>query len=196
MAPRTDLQNQTIREESRQRLIEAALRLFAREGYDRTSVRMIAQEAQVSQGLLYNYFQSKQDLLHAIFLQSMQDVQQSFATSSGDVSPEQQLAHLIRSSFEIVRRNLQFWRLSYSLRMQPDVLADLGEQTQDWSGQIMETLEGRLRATGSHRPETEARVLFALIDGVAQHYALDPENYPLEAVGDEIVTRYCGGTHD
>lgn len=195
MAPRTDLQNQAIREESRQRLIEAALRLFAREGYDRTSVRMIAQEAQVSQGLLYNYFQSKQDLLHAIFLQSMQDVQQSFATGSGDVSPEQQLARLIRSSFEIVRSNLQFWRLSYSLRMQPDVLADLSEQTQEWSRQILQTLEGRLRAIGSQKPETEARVLFALIDGVAQHYALDPETYPLEAVADQIVTRYCGRTH-
>jgi hypothetical protein len=36
----------------------------------------------------------------------------------------------------------------------------------------------------------EAAVLFATIDGVSQHYALDPERYPLDAVAERIISRY------
>lgn len=53
--PRTAEQLEHIRQESRERILSSALRLFARHGYAATSVRMIAREAGASLGLLYNY---------------------------------------------------------------------------------------------------------------------------------------------
>ena len=49
--------------QSEQRLYETALRLFAQHGYEQTTLRQIAKEANVSPGLLYKYFSSKQDLI-------------------------------------------------------------------------------------------------------------------------------------
>ncbi|MFE1784940.1 TetR/AcrR family transcriptional regulator [Streptomyces sp. NPDC059506] len=49
------------------RLLEAATRLFAQEGFDRTPVRRIVEEAGVTKGALYHYFDSKDDLLHEIY---------------------------------------------------------------------------------------------------------------------------------
>ena len=191
MTPRTAEQNEQIRAASRQRIIEQALALFAEHGYERTSVRMIADAAGVSQGLLYNYFDGKQALLHAIFEESVADVRASFALADA-APPGQRLERLVRGSFEILRRNMAFWRLSYGVRMQPAVLAGLGSELHEWTATIRRALQGYLRDAGVPRPEIEAAALFALIDGISQHYVLDPDRYPLDAVIELVVARYAG----
>jgi AcrR family transcriptional regulator len=47
----------------RNQIIDAAARLFAEKGFHRTTTRDIAEAADVSEGTLYNYFSSKDDLL-------------------------------------------------------------------------------------------------------------------------------------
>jgi AcrR family transcriptional regulator len=191
MSPRTAEQNEQIRTESRQRIVDEALALFAQHGYAGTSVRMIADAAGISPGLLYNYFENKQALLHAIFEESMADVRASFAMAD-EAPPTQRLEQLVRGSFAILRRNITFWKLSYGVRMQPAVLAGLGPELHEWTAVIRRTLQGYLRDAGVARPDVAAAALFALIDGVSQHYVLDPERYPLDAVTDLVVARYCG----
>ncbi|MFD7923662.1 TetR/AcrR family transcriptional regulator [Streptomyces sp. NPDC059740] len=50
-----------------QRLLATATRLFAEQGYDRTSVQEIVDAAGVTKGALYHYFGSKDDLLHEVY---------------------------------------------------------------------------------------------------------------------------------
>jgi AcrR family transcriptional regulator len=192
MSPRTDKQNRALREESQARLLDSALRLFAREGYERTTVRMIAEDAGVAQGLLYNYFDGKEGLLRALFERSMRDVAESFALAEDDPDPRVRLAHYIRGSFAVLRRNLSFWRLSYHVRMQPGVAEGLGPKLAEWTAAIRAELERHMVAIGRPDPAVEAEILFALIDGVSQHYVLEPETYPLDAVADRIVALYTG----
>ncbi len=54
------------KEEMRQRIIEAAFRVFVRKGFKGTSNREIAQEAGISPGLIYWYFRNKEDLFRAV----------------------------------------------------------------------------------------------------------------------------------
>ncbi|MFK0266377.1 TetR/AcrR family transcriptional regulator [Streptomyces angustmyceticus] len=49
------------------RLLATATRLFAEQGYDRTSVQEIVDAAGVTKGALYHYFGSKEDLLHEVY---------------------------------------------------------------------------------------------------------------------------------
>ena len=191
MSPRTAEQNEQIRAATRQRILDAALVLFAKHGYQDASVRMIAEEAGVAQGLLYSHFEGKQALLHAIFEESVGDVRESFALADA-APPGERLERLIRGSFEVLQRNLPFWRLSYGVRMQPAVLAGLGPALHEWTATIRRTLQGYLRDAGVPNPEIEAAVLFALIDGISQHYVLDPQRYPLDAVTELVVSRFCG----
>jgi hypothetical protein len=102
------------------------------------------------------------------------------------------LERLIRASFEVLKTNEQFWRLSYGVRMQAAVLEKLGGRLQAWLGEIQSTLETYLREARVPQPEVEARILFALIDGIAQHYVLDSAGYPLEAVVGRVIRRYQG----
>jgi AcrR family transcriptional regulator len=51
----------------RQRVLAAAVELFAANGFDGTSVQEIVERAQVTKGALYHYFTSKDDLLYEIY---------------------------------------------------------------------------------------------------------------------------------
>jgi len=57
------LRRQREREQRLETILAAAGRLFAREGYHRTGMERIADEAEVSVGTVYFYFKNKEDLL-------------------------------------------------------------------------------------------------------------------------------------
>jgi AcrR family transcriptional regulator len=192
MAPRTDEQIRAVREESRGKIIDAAMELFARHGYESTSVKMIAGAAGISQGLMYNYFASKLDLLRAIFAGGMGDIQESFTFSRSGGSPDERIERLIRGSFEIVKRHRHFWRLLHTLRMQPSVMEILMADLGAWTSQILLYLTDCFRERGDARPGARARLLFAVIDGITQHYVMEPDGYPLDDVVEEAVRLWAG----
>lgn len=55
------------RDGKKERLVQAAVALFAEVGYAGASVQQIVERAQVSKGSLYHYFSSKDDVLYAIY---------------------------------------------------------------------------------------------------------------------------------
>ena len=65
---------ETLREARRARraearhssILQAAARVFARSGFDKATTREIALEADVSEGTIYNYFDSKQEVVNAL----------------------------------------------------------------------------------------------------------------------------------
>lgn len=191
MTPRTAAQFEAVRADAQDRLERAALRVFARRGYAAATVRDVAREAGVAQGLLYNYYRGKGDLLAAVFRRSMGDVDASFAAAAGDAPPAERLARLVRAAFAVVRAHLPFWQLVYGVRQQPDVVAALGPGLHAWTEGVRAALERHLRDAGHPDPDTQARLLFAAIDGVAQHFALDPARYPLDAVADRVVATFA-----
>ena len=54
--------------EKRRAILDAAIRVFARQGYHATRVSDIADEAGVAYGLVYHYFSSKEQMLDTVFL--------------------------------------------------------------------------------------------------------------------------------
>jgi AcrR family transcriptional regulator len=53
-------------ERRRERILQAAARVFAEKSYAATTIREVAEAADVAEGTLYNYFESKRDILLAI----------------------------------------------------------------------------------------------------------------------------------
>jgi AcrR family transcriptional regulator len=52
-------------EDRREQIMDAAMRVFAQKGFIRTTNKEIAQEANITPGLIYHYFENKEDLLRA-----------------------------------------------------------------------------------------------------------------------------------
>jgi AcrR family transcriptional regulator len=74
LSPLNEEQLQQIRDERREQILEAALKIFARRGLIGTKLSMIATEARISQGLLYHYFKSKDELFITLIQQAIQEL--------------------------------------------------------------------------------------------------------------------------
>lgn len=186
---RTATQNQALRDRSRAALLDAGLRLFARDGYAATSVRKIAAEAGVATGLLYAHFPSKDALLVALFAQSMADVFGTFAEADA-APPRERVATLLRASVRAVQARREFWALGYVARTQPAVVAALGERLGEWTATIFARLAAYLADGGSPAPHAEAPALFAQIDGLCQLVTNAPPGLPVDDLVARVVARW------
>ncbi len=92
--------------EKHQRIIDAAVRVFARKGYYSSRVADIARESGVAVGTIYLYFKTKEEILVTLFREKMA----SFVTSLGnglsqEPDPPAKLRRLIRHHFEVLESN-------------------------------------------------------------------------------------------
>ncbi len=81
----------------RRELLDAAVRVFAREGFHTSRVGDIAEEAGVAHGLLYHYFRSKDEVLQTIFGETWQLLQaDTERIEAAEVPLEEQLRRFAR----------------------------------------------------------------------------------------------------
>ncbi|HSN23905.1 MAG TPA: TetR/AcrR family transcriptional regulator [Methylomicrobium sp.] len=70
--PRSKIQSEQIRTESREKILSTAQKLFAERGYDGCNVSDIARQAGMSQGNIYWYFSSKKELFKAVLAEGFE----------------------------------------------------------------------------------------------------------------------------
>ena len=58
--------NERVKEERRQRILETAVKLFAVNGLAATKISRIASDSGMSQGLMYHYYRSKEEIYVAL----------------------------------------------------------------------------------------------------------------------------------
>jgi len=84
-------------EATRASLLEAARKIFVRDGFERAQIDDIAAEAGRTRGAVYTHFESKQDLFLSLLEQQMQGTRSratEFIASQSDESPELRLKAL------------------------------------------------------------------------------------------------------
>lgn len=188
MAPRTEKQNQALRDMTRARIMAAGLRLFSRKGYGETSVQDLAHEAKVAQGLLYRHFSGKSELLRALMQQSMDDVRQTFAAAKAE-GPGDPLRRLVGEAVRLLQEHLEAWQLAYAIRMQSAVLKTLARDFNTMRDEIASFLLALFKKRGSRQPQVDAALFFAQLDGLCQHYAMDPKHYPLAELAEAWLAK-------
>ncbi|MDO8540508.1 MAG: TetR/AcrR family transcriptional regulator [Opitutaceae bacterium] len=97
---------------TRNRLLQAAIRLFAARGYHGVSVDEVVAVARVNKRMVYHYFGSKQELFRAALRQvyGRLETVEFHAVERGS-SPRERLTRLLESYFEFLDHNPEFTRL-------------------------------------------------------------------------------------
>src|SRR3989304_6272457 len=87
-------------------ILYAAGRLFAEKGYHRTTTKDIAEAADVSEGTIYNYFVSKEDLLFGIMteLTESERLEEQLQASDRDGAREFLLT-MLEQRHEFLKKN-------------------------------------------------------------------------------------------
>ena len=189
MAPRSDEQNKEIREQSRQQIKDSAFELFARYGYSDTSVSGIARKAGISKGLIYHYFSSKEEILHAIFEDLTQLGDRAMDFPEG-ISSRERIKRMLNMLFGYIRESSEVVRLMISLALQPDAVAKLQASIREYNARQINILKPLLSDLGYEDVETEAYYLAAKLDGLTLGYITLGNEYPFDNIKQKILNEY------
>jgi len=185
MTPQSKAQLARARAHRREHLIGAATRAFAKHGYRGTTTKRLAAEAGVSEGLFYHYFPSKRRLLTVIRDRVFADVRLAIAPDRRG-APSGHAEHLVRALLGTFRTHREFWRMALFNRGEADVRATLDVEMKRLTAEVQRALERALEHDGAPKPEIEAELLLATIDGVTQRF-VSGRDYPIEAVTEALV---------
>ncbi len=91
--------------ERRQKILQAAKKLFASKGFKGTTTQKLAQEAGLSEAGLYKYFKNKQEIYEEILNQKIQDI--DFYFPSGQQPKNNLKIELRECAIRFLQRNIQ-----------------------------------------------------------------------------------------
>src|SRR6266550_3493705 len=93
-------------EGKRERILDAAIKVFAAEGFYNAKVSQIAHAAGVADGTIYLYFKSKDDLLISLFEDRMERVNTTLrAALAAGVNAVDRLKRVVRLHLEMIEQN-------------------------------------------------------------------------------------------
>jgi AcrR family transcriptional regulator len=125
--PRTTEAKQRLREEQRVKILESAGKVFVRKGMAATMAD-VAAEAELSQGLAYRYFASKEAIFRALIEQTLQSSDAEFQLHLEMAgTPEKRLTLLVSQMVEIRRERPEFFQLLDQALSYETTLDDLRE---------------------------------------------------------------------
>jgi AcrR family transcriptional regulator len=185
-------------DEIRERLLAAAARVFARQGYEGTKISDIVREADLSTGAVYGRFRSKNDLLRAAVVERAAHVAHLGGTT-GDV----RVADLLVRSGRVTSGSLtddEAVRLEafVAARREPEVAQALVDATQAWRRNLQPFVDAALDdGTLSPTLDPEAVLFFLRAIGLGllvQRAAGLPA--PSAAAWDDLLARVVDGLGD
>ena len=183
MAPRTPEQFEKIRETKSQLILNTALRLFAERGFYATTVSAIAKEAEVSKGLMYNYFESKDEILLVLFEQFIALVSSLLNPNNDDEISNEEMESFFMHLTRTMSKDRDYWKLYFQLSMQTEVLELLRARIS--SGEMLVRHVHLIYKYFADRfPDPKQQMLFFsfIIKGFSLQYVLTPESVPEEEI--------------
>jgi len=191
MSPRTTKQYEEIRVERRNLIMDSALKHFAKEGYHATTITHIAKHAGISKGLMYNYFESKEELLKTILDKGIDELVEIFDPNKDGVLEVPEMEFFLTETFRIIKEQRDFWKLYMSITLQTSVFKLIEKRIEELYIPLTKMTIEYFTAAGFKNPTMEAILFGCLLDGVTLDYVMKPDMFPIEDVKNELIERYC-----
>ena len=182
-----------------QQIIEAAVRVFARNGYYNSRVSDIAREAGVASGTIYLYFKTKDEILVTLFREKMAawvaHVRERIASEPDPVS---KVRRLVALHFGVLERDPALAEV---------VQVELRQGHKFFRGASAHEISAYFELIGSVLEEGQAagvfrddvpvkvatKVLFGAMDQMATSWVLGKRKYRLTEAADAVATVFLRG---
>jgi len=190
MSPRTREQLDEIRKERKRAIMDTALEVFAENGYESASINMIAKKVGISKGLMYNYFESKEEVLTSIMFDGLEEMFGIFDPNKDGVLTREEFVYFINEMFDLMNKKRNFYKLYFGLMMQPTVWKLFETKLSELIAPFIKIMVDYYTKKGSKNPMLEAVLIGALFDGIGFNFVFNPDLYPLEEVKKLVIERF------
>ena len=189
-------------EHRRQEIIDAARACFLRSGFHQTTTDEICHEAAITPGGLYHYFDSKDDIISAVVMDTAR-------TRVGHVTSMTDGAENVRSAFQAMvaffyqvirdpdldtrtRLDIEIWAET----LHNDKLAAITQEGLALRRQWLEALINRGREEGMYRPEVNPRglanLLLVTMMAMRVGHLLWRDDFDIEGAMESLVLMHAG----
>lgn len=185
--PKTPEQFDDIRKQKKQLIMDTALELFAENGFHATSISQIAAKAKISKGLTYNYFESKQDILDEIMDQGFNEIYENLDINHDGVLTEEEFIYFIRKNFQLLRENMHYWKLFFSILLQPKVSATFAQNYMEKGEPVFRMFHAFIKSSGSKNPEQDLMAVSSLMEGAFLYCVTAPDIFPAKKLEEAVI---------
>ena len=180
-------------------ILEAAIKVFARQGFHQSTVAQIAKEAGVADGTIYLYFKNKDDILVQFFNYKTKLVFDSFRTEVARAdSSLDKLRYLIRRHLEEFQRNREMAvvyqvETHQSSRLAEAQIKEMSKMYRDLISEIVEQgqQEGTIRK--DLYVGLVKRFIIGAVDEVINTWLHSNGEYDLVSMADPLVELFIKG---
>ncbi|MGM0424160.1 MAG: TetR/AcrR family transcriptional regulator [Thermodesulfobacteriota bacterium] len=182
-----------------QQILEAAIKIFARQGYFNSTISQIAREAGVADGTIYLYFKNKDDILDNFFSYKTGQVfsrfKQEVDRADNALDKLQNLIHRQLAEFEMnrdmaivyqmetrLKRHLSDRKIKEMSKMYFDLVAEIVEQGQK-EGVIRQNLQVNL----------VKQLIIGAVDEVITTWLYSSREYTLVSMAEPLVDLFVRG---
>jgi AcrR family transcriptional regulator len=159
---------------TRQRILEAASRLFRTRGFEATTTREIAQEAQIATGTLFNYFETKEAIVASLAAEALAKARTVFARQTLQATLEEELFAYVAIELRQLKSLRKFVRPLLETVLSPLSAARRPESDGSLRVDHLETVAGIAHRHGFADLSTVAlQVYWTLYTGVLAFWAAD-----------------------
>jgi AcrR family transcriptional regulator len=185
----------------REQIVRATIRCLARHGYTRLTMKKVAREAGVSQGILHYYFADKRAILVATLGAVARDLDRRVAAAQSRTGhdPTARLRALVRACLEVAVRRPEFWVVFVEFwgeMLHDRRLREINAEVYNRTRRLIAHLVTEGVRAGRFRPvevRRAAAVVLGLVDGISLQLAFDPDAFSLAEAArfcDDALGRY------
>jgi TetR/AcrR family fatty acid metabolism transcriptional regulator len=182
-----------------QQIIEAAVRVFAREGYYNSRVSDIAREAGIAAGTIYLYFKTKDDILVTLFRDKMAEFVSALRKAiAGEPDAASKVRRLVSLHFRMLEENPDLAEV-VQVELRQGQKFFRGASSQEIGayfaliGSVLEegVSQGRFRSDLPVKLAT--KMLFGAMDQMATSWVLGKRGYQLVDTADAVAEIFLQG---
>lgn len=136
-------------EDTKNRIIQSAIKLISQNGYAATTTAQIAKDAGISEATLFKYFKDKENLLHKVVSVALTQILDSVALSplkenikkNKDLKASEFLRSIINERLEMLDRNIDLFKIilieiNYNDSLKNEVIKNMVPKTCEAKGLI------------------------------------------------------------
>jgi AcrR family transcriptional regulator len=139
--------------ETRIRILQAAQRLFARQGYDGTTTRDLAQAAGVAEGTLFRHFPNKKAILVEVATQGWVEILTDLLTELSEMGSYKAVAQVMRRRMLNLNQNIDMLRVCFmEAQFHPDLSDRIQSEVVDKMTDVAEAFFQTAMDRGIYRP--------------------------------------------
>ncbi len=184
----------------REKIIEAAVKVFARKGFYNANVKDVAQQAGVADGTIYLYFKNKDDLLISLFEDKMENILERFKRALKKITdPLDQLKTFIKVYFDLIEEDKELSEVfQVELRQSSKFLKDYHNQKFADYLNILSSILDKGKKDRFFRSNLNTKIttliIFGAIDEVARQWILGADSkYSLKEAAEQTCDSLISG---